>query len=151
MDVIAPNSDLSSCLKFAQASCLTLWERCHEVTERVKMAVRTRKWCIFPSQSRWDSSPQGESQEPGGTSRLLAKLEFDRILDDKKQSCDEVLPGGAPGRTVLIRGEGIRNHRFSIGSTSVPPRVASLVTFLSTQESNAPRRGADDRHPQHGA
>jgi len=69
----------------------------------------------------------------------------------KKQRYDEVLPGEVPGRTVLIRGEGIRYHRFSIGSTSVPPRVASLVTFLSTQESNAPRRGADDRHPQHGA
>ena len=83
--------------------------------------------------------------------KQLDKSEFDRILDDKKQSCDEVLPGEVPRRTVLIRGEGIRNHRFSIGSTSVPPRVASLVTFLSTQESNAPRRGADDRHAQHGA
>jgi len=74
--------------------------------------------------------------------KQLDKSEFDRILDDKKQSCDEVLSGGAPGRTILIRGEGLRNHRFSIGSTSVPPRVASLVTFLSTQESNAPPQGS---------
>ena len=32
------------------------------------------------------------------------------MVDDKKLRCDEVLPGGVPGRTVLIRGEGIRNH-----------------------------------------
>jgi len=42
---------------------------------------------------------------------LIDKSEFDRILDDKKQSCDEVLSGGAPGRTILIRGEGVRNCR----------------------------------------
>ena len=48
------------------------------------MAVCTRKWCIFPSQSRWDSSPQGESQEPGGTSRLLDKSEFDCLQKRKK-------------------------------------------------------------------
>jgi len=44
--------------------------------------------------------------------KLLDKSEFDRILDDKKQSCDEVL-SGAPGRTILIRGEEVRNCRSS--------------------------------------
>ena len=67
------------------------------------MAVCTRKWCIFPSQSRWDSSPQGESQELGGTSRLLDKSEFDQIIDHKKQRCDEVLPGGDPGNGIKLR------------------------------------------------
>ena len=41
------------------------------------------------------------------------KSEFDRILDDKKQRTDKVLPGEVPGRTVLIRGEGVRNCRSS--------------------------------------
>ena len=32
---IRSNSCLSLCLKFAKASCLSLWERCREATERV--------------------------------------------------------------------------------------------------------------------
>ena len=32
---IRSNSDLSACLKFAKASCLSLWERCLEEAERV--------------------------------------------------------------------------------------------------------------------
>ena len=44
---------------------------------------------------------------------LYVCLKFDRILDDMKQSCDEALSGGAPGRTILIRGEGVRNCRSS--------------------------------------
>ena len=56
-----------------------------------------------------DSFSSRRSLGPYHAFDLLDKSEFDRILDDKKQSCDEVLPGEVPGRTVLIRGEGIRN------------------------------------------
>ena len=36
------NSDLSGCLKFAQAPCLSLWERCLEEAERVNCTIVTR-------------------------------------------------------------------------------------------------------------
>ena len=39
------------------------------------------------------------------------KSEFDPMVGDKKQRNDKAMPGGAPGRTVLIRGEGIRDQR----------------------------------------
>jgi len=32
------------------------------------------------------------------------------MASDKEPRTDKFLPGGVPGRTVLIRGEGIRNH-----------------------------------------
>ena len=82
------------------------------------------------------TSPKGRGKGVCRTGKQLDKSEFDRILGDNTQSRDEVLPGEVPGRTVLIRGEGIRNHRFSITQGTVLC-VARNSSVLSGSEENS--------------